>query len=171
MVGNSREKGREIFARLAEKRLKDRTKMPDREPLCRTFRLFSRIDWCKMRRTDHPNLQLSSTTIRFWSGLPRHVPASAHDWRHVLTFPTRLLLLACPCIRSILAIRLARVADVDTVRKRTASPKPLFVVCNVATPVTLIGTPLSISLGLPSCSLLHRDAPRCKPLGFSPRGS
>src|SRR5437667_12173201 len=71
---------------LAKKRQKDRTKMPDREPLCRTFRLFSRIDWCKMRRTDHPNLQLSSTTIRFWSGLPRHVPASAHDWGQVLTF-------------------------------------------------------------------------------------
>jgi hypothetical protein len=43
-------------------------------------RLFSRVDWCKKRHADHSNLQLPSTTIRFWSGLPRRQITRAHDW-------------------------------------------------------------------------------------------
>jgi acetyl esterase/lipase len=70
---------RKFPPRLSEKSWKDRTKMPGREPQrSNRSRLFSRVDWCKMRSASHPNLQLPSTTIRFWSDFPRRHITSAH---------------------------------------------------------------------------------------------
>jgi hypothetical protein len=47
---------------------------------------FSKRSRCKKRHTDCPNLQLPSTTMRFWSGFPMWQITSAHDWGQVLLF-------------------------------------------------------------------------------------
>src|SRR6266702_2453982 len=86
--------------RLADHRSADLENLPDYHD--QSSRSLSRT------HGSPPNLHRSGKGYQMGSGFPRHVPASAHDWRHVLTFPTRLLRLPCPCIRSILAIRLAR---------------------------------------------------------------
>ncbi len=79
----------------------------------------------------------------------------------------RLLLLVYHCTWLTHVTRLGRVICAVTVRKRTARVKPLLSVSSAVLRVTLTSMLLSISPGHRSWCLLHRDAPRCKPLRFS----
>jgi hypothetical protein len=77
---------RKIPPLLAKSRQNDRTNMPDREPLCRAFRLFSRVGLVQKQPASRSNLHLQSTTSRSRSGLLRKRCPNVHDWGQVCRF-------------------------------------------------------------------------------------